>query len=202
MSSCPLLPPSTGLASASVSSQRKEGDSDPGSWVVLTPKHAGKSHAVSCTASIRSGRSRGHRDEQRPRSHFGACHHLRDPEHLDVRPMLQAGHPHWGSTLLVSHSTQCPEVRSYITNTGRQMGWSFLDASWETEDQHPCNPTRIREVRTGCILPSHLAGSRRVGVGLPASSTEIPGRAWASKSKPLDKTCSTKGPLVSILEVL
>lgn len=53
VASCPSLPPSTGLVSASASSQRKERDSGSGSWVVLTPKHGGKSHAV----------SRDHRDE-------------------------------------------------------------------------------------------------------------------------------------------
>lgn len=63
VASCPSLPPSTGLVSAAASSQRKERDSNPGSWVVLSPKHDGKSHAVSCTPSIRSGGSRDHRDE-------------------------------------------------------------------------------------------------------------------------------------------
>lgn len=84
-------------------------------------------------------------------------------------------------------------VRSYITNTGREMGWSLLDACWETEDWHPCNPNRIREVRMGHILPSHLVGTRRVGVRLPASRTEIPGTSRASKSKLLGQDMQHKG---------
>ena len=113
--------------------------------------------------------------------------------HTDVHPMLQVGHLHWGRTLLIPRSTQCPQVRSCMTNTGRETGWSFLDACWETEDQHQCNPTRIREVRMGRILPSHLAGTSRVGVGLPASRTEIPGTSWASKSKLLGQDMQDKG---------
>ena len=106
--------------------------------------------------------------------------------------MLHVGHPQWSSTL-VPRSTQCPQVRFYIPNTGREMGWSFLDACWETEDGHLCNTTRIREVRTGRILPCHLSGTRRVGMGLPASRTEIPGTSQASKSKPLGQDTQHKG---------
>lgn len=113
--------------------------------------------------------------------------------HTDVCPTLQMGRPHWGSTLLVPRSTQCPQVRSYTTNRGREPGWSLLDACWETEDPYPCNATRIREIRTGHILPFHLAGTRRVGAGLPAGRTEIPGTSQASKSKPLGQDTQHKG---------
>lgn len=97
------------------------------------------------------------------------------------------GHlPHQDST---PSPTQHPQGDIWGPKTGRVI----LDTRWTAEDCLLHDPPRISEVRTGHILPSHLAGTTNMGEELPASRTQTPGTSQASKSKTLGQDMQHKG---------
>lgn len=152
MAFCPLLPPSTGLVSASGNSQRKQGG--------LRPRWFGCSHSMLQKATEREGsETAGMSSEQEPSQ---CCYCLRSDEQLvpvsltGVLCRLNVGH-----LLSLGRHQHNTYTQGY---TLMVFGVLTLVGKWATEDWHLCDGARrIREVSMGRILPSHLAGTRSVG---------------------------------------